>query len=478
MSIETERIIARAAQAEGITVEEAKRRLNSLKNPSESDDTINEIERERRAHKIFDSGKKANAPHEEISKAITQDWSIEKWQQHLLEKNNSKSTGSRRRQDHFSLCRFLNNVLTNHRQDYLEEIVINSDDMTDGIESEKTRKLDGDQDGIKIPFNTVFPISKRDLTAGNEASAGVVVDDVLLGDSLIPSFNTTQPALMLATKMESKSSFGIPKHDGRIVAEFTGETAAASEQTPTFSRLDFKPHYFRAWVGVSKALIRQSSIDVENFVRQEFRNQMFNALHGTLFTAAGGTNEPLGFNNNNNIAEVTFPSASGPTVDTLYQAEETLANANVLETRTSAEGISLNQTLGGGRQPMKISDNVAWIVSPSARRQLRKLQMLAGGDHQVWQTGSIGNEYAIYPQAGSRRQPKVIGYNAYVTSSVDSSRMYFAKWDDLIVAYFSKLTIMKDPYTLATRGIARFICDIDLHWNWQHDDAVCRLRAV
>ena len=108
----------------------------------------------------------------------------------------------------------------------------------------------------------------------------------------------------------------------RLLAEFVGETIAPAESNITFSEVKQRARTILGYTTVSKELLVQSSLDVENLVRQDLSDVISFSIERSLLKATGMNNQPMGLENNPNLTTITRSSADSITYDEALQAEE------------------------------------------------------------------------------------------------------------------------------------------------------------
>ena len=119
------------------------------------------------------------------------------------------------------------------------------------------------------------------------------------------------------------------------------ETGDAQDGAGTFSNVKLTPHRLTAYVDISKQLLNQDSIGVEQLIRQDIINAINNKLEATILGSAAGGTAPAGM---------------------FYGQTPTLAN-------TFATIAGLEATV----EAANILGECKYIISPSAKAALRPL---------------------------------------------------------------------------------------------------------
>src|SRR5262249_8342280 len=152
---------------------------------------------------------------------------------------------------------------------------------------------------------------------------------------------------------------------------------------------------------LSKQLLSQNSLGVENFVRASMRKTLGSALDAGALSGVGGK-EPLGLINNANVNTITFSGAATRAKLVSMQDELTTDNAG-----------NLNQ------------DSLAYVTTPTAASKLMQASQTTGQARFLWE----GNEFS----------GNVAGLPARSTSNVGSgNQMICGDWSQLVVAFWGE----------------------------------------
>lgn len=294
------------------------------------------------------------------------------------------------------------------------------------------RQLGRSPEGFFMPLDVQR--QKRDLTAGTDNAGGYFVDTDLRSQSFIE---------MLRNKMMVKEAgatmlgglvgdVAIPKQSGGATYYWVAESGAPTESAQTAAQVSLTPHTGGAFTDISRKLIKQSSIDVESFVRRDLATVCalgldLAALHGT-----GADNQPTG---------IAATSGIGSVVGGDNGAAPDWADIIDLETAVAVD----NADIG----------SLAYMTNAKVRGKLKKSLITATyGEDFIW----------------DRRSPEapLNGYKTHVTNQVSSaltkgtssgvaSAIFFGNWADLIIGMWGTVDILVDPYTGSTSGTVRVV---------------------
>lgn len=303
----------------------------------------------------------------------------------------------------------------------------------DGFEAEmhQEAKKESRENGVSINgigIPSIIMDEKRDLSVGTDSEGGYTVETSLVG--FIPALRAKMMTTQLGAQMMTGlvGDVDIPRQATASSAAWEGENDAGAEQSPTFEKISLSPNRLGGYSEISKQLIQQSSIDVENFVRNDLIMAIKLAIDLAAINGSGASNQPTGILNTTGIGSVAGGTDG---------AAPTYANLVNLEREVAVD----NADLG----------NLAFLTNPKVRAKLKQTALDSGSGLFVW------------PQKGN----EILGYNAGVSTQVPSnltkgsgtslSAIIFGNWNDLIIGQWGGLDIVVDPYTLATTNMLRVV---------------------
>lgn len=303
--------------------------------------------------------------------------------------------------------------------------------------SEATAKrLGRDPQGFFVPQDW---LEHRDLVKNTPSAGGYLVSTELLAQSFIDLLrNRMMVQRAGATVLGGLvGDVAIPRQSGGATAYWVAESGAPTESQQSVDQVALTPKTVGAYTEISRKLLKQSSIDVEAFVRRDLATVLalaidYAALHGT-----GSSNQPTGIANTSGIGSVAGgTNGAAPTWEHIVK----------LETEVAVD----NADIGA----------LAYMTNPKVRGKLKATPRTATyGDIMVWE----GNDTPLN------------GYPAYVTSQVRSdltkgtstgvcSAIFFGNWNDLLIGMWGALDILVDPYSNSTSGTVRVVAfqDVDI----------------
>lgn len=339
----------------------------------------------------------------------------------------------------FSFLRAIN-ALANPQDKRLQEAA--------GFEFECSRAasdaLGKDAQGIMVPIDVL----SRDLTVGTATAGGHTVSTDLLSGSFIDMLRNRAVMMQLATVLSGlNGNIAIPRQTGGATAYWVAESGSPTESQQAFDQVTMSPETVGAFTDVSRKLMLQSSISVEQFVRNDLATTLALEIDRVAINGSGTSNEPEGILNVSGIGDVAGgTNGLAPTFDHMVD----------LETEVAQDNADVNR--------------LAYITNAKVRGKLKKTEEFSGTGIRVWGNGNVVN-----------------GYNALVTNQVPSnlnkgtstgvcSAVIFGNFADLIIGLWGGLDILVDPYTGGTAGTVRTIVHQDIDLAVRHAESFAAMQ--
>lgn len=285
----------------------------------------------------------------------------------------------------------------------------------DGIEreaSEAVAKLTKrTPKGFFIPED-VLGERRRDLSAGVATEGGYTVGTQVLASNMIELLRNKMVLAGLGARPLTGlvGNIAIPKVSGGGTAYWLAETATVTKSSQAFGQLALIAKRLSGDTAYSKELVMQSSISVENFVREDLMRVLAIEKDRAGITGLGAAGEPLGLMNETGIGAVTFGGAA------------TWAKVVEFETDVAAA----NAELG----------SLAYLTDAAVRGKWKTVVKESGQAVYLW---------------GDGPNP-VNGYRAEVSQQVPGNKVIFGNFNDLIIADWAGLDVVVDPYSLKKSG--------------------------
>ncbi|MBF1400184.1 phage major capsid protein [Prevotella histicola] len=300
------------------------------------------------------------------------------------------------KEQRFSLLKAIRNVAENRQLDNVTAAVCN-----EGLKEMRAAGL-----------NTVGQIyipTMETRAAVSVASEGVDVVATDLYDIIEPlrAKNVlVQAGAKFYTGLTNNAQ--IPVMTGSNVG-WAGENVAATDGNVAFKNVTLTPKRLTAFVDISKMLLAQDSVGVENAIRQDLINAINSKLESTILgKGAKSATTPAGIFNGKTPTKVTD-------FEGLVGLEAAVEEANVL----------------GG---------ISYIASPSARASFRNMMK-----------GSRGTAQLAYTDG------TLDGTPVYSTSNVEAKTFVVGDFSNLAIGSWGGLDVQVDPYTQACNGMIRLV---------------------
>jgi len=282
--------------------------------------------------------------------------------------------------------------------------------VDDGPEREVAQHLraGGGFQGTPVPVEAVAdepaPAETRALSANN---AGSVIATDFQGDRFIDQLREAVRVRSLgATVLRGlQGNVEIPKHTGSATESWVAENEALSASEQTFSSITMTPKHAGAITELSRQLLQQSSPDIEQLVRRDFRQILARALDRVAIKG-GGAKEPVGILARDDVASVDMSTLSWGQVQTLIGTPED-----------------------------SDADADAFLTHPKVVRQLR-------------QTNRVSAEHGFIMEGRNRLDGFPVSTTTLVPvdTSNNTAPLIFGDFSDLFIGFWSELDVLTNPY--------------------------------
>jgi HK97 family phage major capsid protein/HK97 family phage prohead protease len=290
-------------------------------------------------------------------------------------------------------------------------------------------KLGRQSRGITIPQDVL----RRDLNVSTATAGGNLVATDLDAGSFIDLLRNAsaldQAGATVLTGLTG--NVAIPRQSGAATAYWVAESGSPTESQQTVDQVSLTPKTVAAFTDYSRRLMLQSSIDVENMVRNDLARVLALKIDLAGLYGTGSNSEPLGLKLTTGIGTENF-AAAAPTFEEVVALESDVATANAL--------------LG----------SPVYLMNAAMRGGLKTTKKDAGSGMFIME----GNE--------------VNGYRGVLSNQVAAGDLWFGNFADLIIGYFSGLDIMVDPYSNSTSGTVRVVAMQDVDIAVRHPESFSR----
>lgn len=269
----------------------------------------------------------------------------------------------------------------------------------------------------RMPADEVRALIVGDDTKGGYLAPAEFQTEVIRG---IVEISPIRQAVRVGST--SSGSVILPKLTGRPTANWVGEDEERPETTMTYGQLEIPMHELACYIDVSLRLLEDSAINVDSEIATEL-SQEFALKEGSAFSNGDGAKKPMGVQRTAGVAEVINGHA------TTVNADKLIATMYALpaQYRSNASWLMNNTSLGIVRTMKDGQGNYLWQPSYQAGQPSTLLGRpiiedptmpdIANGNYPIM-FGDFSKAYRIYDRIG--------------------------------------MSILRDPYTQATKGMVRF----------------------
>lgn len=259
-------------------------------------------------------------------------------------------------------------------------------------------------------FSLNADAEKRAITVDGESGVGENVVETEIQGILEPLY-----ANSVLSKLGVKWYTGMPMGDisvpvmGKGNVGWAGEIAAAGASANEFSNVVLRPKRLTAYVDISKKLLAQDTIGVENAIRRDIVNALNDKLEATILgDGAKSETQPAGIFNGKTLEDA-----------------DTFAKLCAVEA-----GVEENNVYG----------EMKYLLSTGAKADLRAMPKSSKNTQLVMEGGQIDGTPAI------------------TTSNVKTAGSFvYGDFSNLAVASWGNIDITVDEYTQAINGCVRLV---------------------
>ena len=280
---------------------------------------------------------------------------------------------------------------------------------------EAAKRAGVDPQGLYMPIDVMRSWGQRDLNTSDDSA---MVAEAYRGGDFIDVLRNASSVMDAGATMLTglQGDVKIPKKTAASTAAFiASEGGASSESEPTFGQVTMTPKTIGAFTDITRLMMMQSSLDIENLVRNDLSSGIALAIDNGALQGSGSSGNPTGIKNTSGINAPTNFAAANPTFAEVVAMETAVAEDNAL------------------------MGNLAYILPASMAGALKTTAKDAGSGQFVLQGGEMN------------------GYRAIVSNQVTAGDLYFGNFADLLIGMYGGLDITVDPFTASTSGTVRIV---------------------
>lgn len=303
--------------------------------------------------------------------------------------------------------------------------------------------------GWLVPDDIMY-VGQRDLEAGSATKGDDIVDTNLMSGSFIDQLrNEVVTERAGATVMTGLTGdVAIPRQTGGPTAYWVAESGTVTESDPTFDQVTLSPETVGSVTEISRKLLLQSSIDVENFVRREQASRIGIEIDRVTIEGSGTSNQPEGILNTTGIGAYSATSAVGESVtwDMIVQLWKEVAKDNAAVGR------------------------LGWLASSPVIAELLQAKKDTGSGRFVME--SLTDGLLGFPVYQSNNVPTDL------QSAGDKAALIFGNFADLLIGYWSGVDVLVDPYSNSKTGTVRIVTMVDCDVDVRHAESFAATKEI
>lgn len=309
----------------------------------------------------------------------------------------NKTTSTRKMEKKFSLLKTIRSLAENKPLD---------DNTNALIEQGRTEMR---KSGLSAQGQIVLPTEQRAVVSVTAEGEDVVATDVF---DLLTPLRAKNVLAQAGAKFYTNlvGDVKIPVMNGSNVT-FEAENGEAKDGAPEFTSITLSPKRLTAYVDISKQMLAQDSVDIENAIRED----LINAINGKIEEAVlsdftGSTTQFKGV-----FAEVA------PTAVADFKA--------LVDKEADIEDANVNGT-------------PCYILSNKAKAALRAMAKGTKSTQLVYENGEVD------------------GTPAYNTSHVKDTNYLYGDMSNIIIGVWAGIDMVNDIYTQAAKGCIRLVVNL------------------
>lgn len=277
---------------------------------------------------------------------------------------------------------------------------------------------------------SLSPDEVRSMIVGDDTKGGYLAPSQFVAEVLkgIVEFSPVRQAARVGAT--SAGEVILPKRTGRPTASWVGETEERSGTEAAYGQLEIPINESACYVDVSLRLLEDSAVNIDAEVASDLAEE-FGRLEGEAFVVGDGVKKPVGLMNAEDLAYTPSGHASAFVAPT-----SSVSPVDCLLTLMYA-------------LPTAYRNQAAWMMNSNTIGMVRKFKTAEGA--YIWQPPVQAGQPSTLlgrPVIEANDMDNV-GANAFPIVFGDFNRAYR-------IYDRTALSIMRDPFTQATKGLVRF----------------------
>lgn len=289
--------------------------------------------------------------------------------------------------------------------------------------------------GIIIPAEALVTPLTTPKAAINTTTGEPLIPTTLQMGSFIDLLRNKCVILQVARQLNGLvGNIDIPRQTAGASGYWVGEDTAPASTNATFDTLKLRMKTVAGNTYVTRSMLKQTTLDMEVFVREDLATALALALDKAAFYGTGSDNEPKGISKITGINSVEF-AAEDPSYTELVK----------METEIGLDNAAV--------------DSMAYIINAGTKGHCKTTQKFptnTDGGGVIWEAGN-----------------QINGYKALVTNQINKGDVFLGNFADFIVGLFGGLEILVDPYTHSSKGAIQVTGFQDVDFGARHAESFC-----
>lgn len=314
-----------------------------------------------------------------------------------------------------------------------------------GAEAEYNAERRSARKGFRVPVNCLLG-ERRDLTTA--APVGGPGGN-LVATNLGPMIQQLRPRLVVeslgATVLTGLTGdLDLPRHKASGTAGWVAEHGAATESDPQFDKVEMSPKTATAEYEISRRMMLQA-MNLDSILRADLGYLLAQAIDSAAIKG-GGTNEPSGILANNSIGIFALGT-----------------NGALMTVDTATELMALVETANA-------FGNTGFLTNSKVKKTALKMKDSNG---QIYGTDTVFRKERV-------EFTNQVPSNLTKGSGTGLSAILYGVWSDLVVAYWSSVDIVVNPYhsDVSSKGGAKLNAFLDADVALRHVESFAVVKDV
>jgi HK97 family phage major capsid protein len=320
----------------------------------------------------------------------------------------------------------------------------------DGFEQEVHEEL-ASLNRARTPIGKLVPIQalstlKRDLSVTGYPQ----VVQTSVPDTIIPFLRAKTVCGRLGATIIDGLTGGNVRLPRAIVggtASWLPETGGGTDSDQSLDSFVISPKRISGSTVISRQLVYQSSVDIEDFVANDIATAIGVAVDNAAINGSGTAPQPLGILHYpvNASGSYTYASRSA---DVTFGAAATWPKVLAFELALE-QGLIVNDGTFG------------WATDPTVRDKWQQEPKLAGYPIFLWEN----DDDDVFGRVNGRR--------AISSTQLPAGQVIFGKWSEMLICSWVGVEVLVDPFTLASQAELRVRSSLFADIQFRYPLAFC-----